>query len=115
MADHHDRGQAKSSRLLLHFREQCRAKAYLDTLFGSDTEVVAESRKFVFRYKSPKHWSDVFGTYYGPVLKAFAALDPKTGKALEADLSALLDEFNVANDGTLVVPDEYLEVVITKK
>lgn len=91
------------------------AKAHLDTLFGSDATVVAESRKFVFRYKSPKHWLDVFGTYYGPVLKAFAALDPKTGKALEADLGALLDEFNVANDGTLVVPSEYLEVVVIKK
>ena len=28
---------------------------------------------------------------------------------------ALLDELNVAKDGTLVVPSEYLEVVITKK
>lgn len=49
---------------------------------------------------------------YGPVLKAFAALDPQTGKALEADLHALLD---VARDGTVVVPGEYLEVVVTLK
>ena len=90
------------------------AKSHLDALFASHAKVVAESRNFVFRYKSPKHWLDVFGTYYGPVLKAFAALDPKIGKALEADLHALLDEFNVASDGTLVIPSEYLEVVITK-
>jgi hypothetical protein len=47
-------------------------------------------------------------------VKAFAAIDPEAREALEADLSALLDKFNVAEDGTLVVPSEYLEVVITK-
>ena len=90
-------------------------KAHLDTLFGSKATVAAESKNFVFRYKSPKHWVEIFRTYYGPVLKAFAAIDPKAREALEADLYALLDEFNVAEDGTLVVPSEYLEVVITKK
>ena len=90
-------------------------KAHLDTLFGAKASVAAASRKFAFRYKSPKHWLELFRTYYGPVLKAFAALDPNAREALEADLYALLDEVNVAKDGTLVVPGEYLEVVITKK
>lgn len=90
-------------------------KAHLDALFGSRATVAAGSRTFVFRYKSPKHWLDVFGTYYGPVLKAFAALDPQTGQALAADIEALIDEFNVAKDGTLVLPGEYLEVVVTLK
>jgi hypothetical protein len=49
------------------------------------------------------------------MVKAFAAIDPKAREALEADLYALLDKFNVAEDGTLVVPSEYLEVVITKR
>jgi ubiquinone/menaquinone biosynthesis C-methylase UbiE len=89
-------------------------KAHVDELFGAKATVAAETRSFVFRYKSPKHWLDVFATYYGPVMKAFAALDPQTAKALEADLNALLDEFNVARDGTLVVPSEYLEVVATR-
>ncbi len=53
--------------------------------------------------------------YYGPVLKAFAAIDPEARAALEADLHVLSVEFNVARDGTLVVPSEYLEVVITKR
>ena len=91
------------------------SKAHLDTLFGSKATVAAESRNFVFRYKSPKHWLEIFRTYYGPVLKAFAAIDPKAREALEADLYALLDEFNVAEDGTLVVPSEYLEIVVIKK
>jgi hypothetical protein len=90
-------------------------KAHLDTLFGAKATVAAESKNFAFRYKSPKHWVEVFRGYYGPVLKAFATIDPKAREALEADLYALLDELNVAKDGTLVVPSEYLEVVITKK
>ena len=65
--------------------------------------------------KSPKHWVELFRGYYGPVLKAFAAIDPKAREVLEAELCALLGEFNVAKDGTLVAPSEYLEIVITKK
>ena len=49
------------------------------------------------------------------MLKAFAALDPEARKALEKDLLALLDKYNVAEDGTLVLPSEYLEAVITRK
>jgi ubiquinone/menaquinone biosynthesis C-methylase UbiE len=90
-------------------------KAHLATLFGANVTVAAESRNFVFRYKSPKHWVEIFRTYYGPVLKAFAAIDQEARKALEDDLYALLDKFNTVEDGTLVVPSEYLEVVITKK
>jgi len=74
-----------------------------------------ESKSFAFRYKSPRNWVELFRTYCGPVLKAFAAVDEETGWALEADIYALLDEFNTAKDGTLVAPSEYLEVVITKR
>lgn len=89
-------------------------KAHLDTLFGSQTRVAAKSRDFAFRYKSPRHWVEIFRGYYGPVLKAFAGMDPKARDALEADLYALIYELNAADDGTLVIPSEYLEVVITK-
>ena len=91
------------------------SKAHLDTLFGSKATVVAESKDFAFRCKSPKHWVELFRTYYGPVVKAFEAIDPEARKALETDLYALLDEFNIAEDGTLVVLSEYLEVVVVKK
>jgi ubiquinone/menaquinone biosynthesis C-methylase UbiE len=90
-------------------------KAHLDTLFGAKATVAAESKHFVFRYKSPRHWVEIFRNYYGPVVKTFAALDPAARDALEADIHALLDEFNEAEDGTLVIPSEYLEVVITKR
>jgi len=91
------------------------SKTHLDSLFGAKGTIAAESKNFVFRYKSPRHWVEMFRGYYGPVVKAFAAIEPQAREALEADLYALLDTFNVATDGTLVVPSEYLEVVITTK
>jgi ubiquinone/menaquinone biosynthesis C-methylase UbiE len=87
---------------------------HLNTLFAGKGSVAAQSRNFVFRYKSPQHWVEVFRNYYGPVVKAFEALDTAAAKALGTDIDALLTRFNVATDGTLVIPSEYLEVVITK-
>jgi ubiquinone/menaquinone biosynthesis C-methylase UbiE len=71
-------------------------------------------RHFVFRYRSPQHWLDVFRTYYGPLLKAFAALAPTAQRALEEDLVGLIEQFNRSNDDTTVVPSEYLEVVMIR-
>jgi SAM-dependent methyltransferase len=90
-------------------------KAHLEVLFGATGTVEAETKSFAFRYRSPEHWLQVFRSYYGPVHKAFAAIDPPARAALEADLYALIDRFNVAFDGTLVVPSEYLEVVVTRR
>jgi len=87
---------------------------HLDALFGSSAVITAEKKRFVFRYKSPAHWLEIFRTTYGPVLKAFAAIEPDARQELESDLYAFIDEFNIAADGTLVIPGEYLEVVITK-
>ncbi len=49
------------------------------------------------------------------MLKTFAALDAVTQAALRRDLLALIGELNHAEDGTMVVPSEYLEVVITRR
>jgi len=78
------------------------------------TSVKTAQRHFVFRYRSPEHWLDVFRTYYGPLLKAFAALEPAKQNDLEQDILTLIGQFNRADDGTMVVPSEYLEVVITR-
>ena len=72
-------------------------------------------RNFAFRYRSPQHWLDIFKTYYGPVLKAFAGLQPSAQAALTSDIIALIDRFNRSGDGSMVVPSEYLEVVITRQ
>jgi ubiquinone/menaquinone biosynthesis C-methylase UbiE len=89
-------------------------RAHLESLFGKVTNIGTTQKSFVFRYKSPQHWVEIFRTYYGPVLKAFAAIDEKRRVELEKDLFALLAEVNIAKDGTLVAPSEYLEVVITR-
>lgn len=87
----------------------------LAELFASEAASIASAqRHFVFRYRSPAHWLEVFKGYYGPLLKAFAALSPDGQAALEADVFALIDRFNRSGDGTMVVPSEYLEVVVTK-
>ena len=90
--------------------------ARLNELFDHGARSVrAESRLFKFRYRSPSHFLDVFKTYYGPVLKAFAALEPAKQEELHNDLHALIVRMNRSGDGTMVVPSEYLEVVITKQ
>jgi ubiquinone/menaquinone biosynthesis C-methylase UbiE len=85
-------------------------------MFGSTTiSIQSEPRNFNFRYRSADHFLDVLRTYYGPVLKAFAALDEAKRNSLKDDLNALIARMNRAADGTMVVPSEYLEVVITKR
>jgi ubiquinone/menaquinone biosynthesis C-methylase UbiE len=83
-------------------------------LFGPQAHDLRTQRKdFLFRYRSAEHWIDVFRTYYGPVHKAFAALDAAGQVALEQALRALLARFD-RGGGALVVPGEYLEVVVTR-
>ncbi|HEX2216898.1 MAG TPA: methyltransferase domain-containing protein [Xanthobacteraceae bacterium] len=79
------------------------------------SSIKTAQRHFAFRYRSPAHWLEVFQTYYGPVLKAFAALEPAAQAMLQRELMALIDQFNRSDDGSMVVPSEYLEVVVTKR
>jgi hypothetical protein len=89
-------------------------RTLLEEMFGEAGDIDAQPRMFVFRYKSPEHWLDVFKTYYGPMFKAFGALESEKQKALATDLIALVAQFNRATDGTVAVRSEYLEVIITK-
>lgn len=88
--------------------------ARLSELFGPPASMKTAVRNFVFRYRSAEHFLEVFRTYYGPVLKAFAALPPLSQVGLERDLQELIQRFNRSGDATMVVPSEYLEVVITR-
>ena len=91
-------------------------KARLDELFEhAAREIRVTSREFVFRYHSPAHWLDVFRTYYGPMNKAFGALDAEKQAAFTQDLLALMESRNRSGDSTLVLPSEYLEIVIERK
>jgi ubiquinone/menaquinone biosynthesis C-methylase UbiE len=91
-------------------------KGHISELFGRDAaSVEAESKAFVFRYRSDDHWIDIFKTYYGPVLKAFEALDAPAQTQLRTDLKRLIAGFNEALDGTMVVPADYLQAIIVKR
>lgn len=91
-------------------------EAHLATLFGAEAkDIRAERRVFNFRYRSPAHWVEVFRDFYGPTHKAFAGLDTVRRGALERDVIALLAELNTAGNASLVVPGEYLEIVVTRQ
>jgi ubiquinone/menaquinone biosynthesis C-methylase UbiE len=84
-------------------------------LFGREASDIRSVRKnFNFRYKSAAHWIQIFRDYYGPTHKAFAALDASGQSKLQADITELLERMNVGGRDSLIVPGEYLEVVIVK-
>jgi SAM-dependent methyltransferase len=89
---------------------------YLDLLFrASASDIQTTRRDFMFRYRSAAHWIDVFRTWYGPVHRAFASLSAEAQPCFEQDLIDLIAELNISGDATMVVPAEYLEIVVVKK
>ncbi len=78
-------------------------------------QIHVERRLFNMRYASTAHWLQVFRDFYGPVHRAFKALDAGAQQALEQDIVALLERFNTAGPSSLVVPSEYLEVIVNKR
>ena len=89
---------------------------HIAELFGAQaTDIRTVRRNFNFRYRSAAHWIQIFRDFYGPTHKAFAALDPARQDALAKDITALLNRCNTAGPASLVVPSEYLEVVIERK
>jgi ubiquinone/menaquinone biosynthesis C-methylase UbiE len=91
-------------------------ESHIVELFGSHAaQIRCEHRHFHFRYRSAAHWVQVFRELYGPTHKAFAALDAQGAQSLERAITALLEELNVGGPQSLVVPSEYLEIVITQQ
>ena len=88
----------------------------LESLFGrSALRIDITPRAFQFRYRSAAHFIEVFRTWYGPVHKAFASLAHDRAAALETDLTVLLTDMNRAGPDSLIVPSDYLEVVVTRR
>lgn len=83
-------------------------------LFAGCAAVSTVQRSFNFRNLSVEAWLTEFRTFYGPMNRTFAALDAAGQAALEHDLLELAHSMNRAQDGTMVLPSEYLEVVITR-
>lgn len=88
-------------------------RQHLEMLFLGQ-KIRIEERAFNFRYKSAAHFIDVFRSFYGPVHKAFLSLSEPDQLALERDLIELMQSFNRATNGTMVVPSTYAEVVVEK-
>ncbi len=91
-------------------------RARMVELFGaSAADIACETRQFMFRYRSAEHMLEVFRSYYGPILKAFAALEGAAQHALAEDLVALMHRFDRGEGRGLVVASDYLEIVITRR
>lgn len=88
----------------------------LRELFGEGISSLETTRRsYVFRYPSAEYFVEYFRNYYGPTVRAFAALDAEEQDALAQDLQELLEDRNVSGDDTLVVPSDYLEVVAVRR
>ncbi|MGI9350926.1 MAG: class I SAM-dependent methyltransferase [Rhizobiaceae bacterium] len=91
------------------------SREWIDDTFGENCEVKSfELKKFTFRYRSPEHFIDFFRTFYGPMQKAFSALDETGQSALMADILGLVKQFNEATDGSARIHSEYAEIMIIK-
>jgi len=91
-------------------------EARLRELFdGTIADLRAEKRFYTFRDRSPGHFIEFWRSFYGPTLKAFEAVGESGREALEADMIELIGRFDRAEDGTMVVPSEYLETVIVTR
>lgn len=90
-------------------------EARLQELFGADARGIhAQRRTYTFRFRSEDHWIDYFRTYYGPMHKAFLALDPQGQVDFREALKSLARAWNRSDRGDFLVPSEYLEIVVTK-
>ena len=84
-------------------------------LFGNGVRsLVTTTRAFVFRYRSAEHWLDTFRSYYGPMVRSFAALDEVAQKSFERELLQLARSCDTSTSGALRIPSEYLEVVAVR-
>lgn len=90
-------------------------ETYLKELWGDRVELSAPRRSFLFRFPNPGHHVDFFAQWYGPTVKAFEAVGDAGRQALRADILDAVARHNRADDGTLVLQMDYLEVVATKR
>ncbi|MEP0943840.1 MAG: class I SAM-dependent methyltransferase [Rhizobiaceae bacterium] len=91
------------------------ASSWIEERFSAESsDISIVLKNFNFRYASPKQFVDFFRTFYGPVHKAFLALDERGQVDLENDILETVKQFNVATDGSMIVPSEYAEIIITR-
>ena len=88
-------------------------RRHLGELFGNRiTSLGVAERTFTFRFESPEELVDFFRSWYGPTLKAFAALERGARGALQDDLVALAKRWDRLGTGdAIAIPSTYAEAV----
>jgi ubiquinone/menaquinone biosynthesis C-methylase UbiE len=87
----------------------------LAELFGVYGRIEAQTKRAVFRTRSPAEWVEKFRASYVPGLKTLAKLGADQQQALTEELLELILRFNRSQDATMVVDAEYLEVIVTRR
>jgi ubiquinone/menaquinone biosynthesis C-methylase UbiE len=89
-------------------------REHLESLFGTKvSSLEVTERDFTFRFRSAEEFVEFFRTWYGPTLKAFAALESDAARqALEHDLVALARQHDRLGSGdAIAIPSAYAEAV----
>ncbi len=74
-----------------------------------------DRRAMILAYPfGPEKTVELFRTWYGPTVRAFAALDEERQRGLFADLVRLWTEHNTAGPNATHVESEFLEVVASR-
>jgi ubiquinone/menaquinone biosynthesis C-methylase UbiE len=88
-------------------------ESHLRALFGESlASLEVAQRTFTFRFASAEEFVTFFRLWYGPTLKAFAALEGDRRDALETDLVELVRRSNrLGTAAAVAVPATYTEAV----
>jgi SAM-dependent methyltransferase len=86
----------------------------LRELFGPQVGISAPRRTFRWRFPSAEYQAEFFATYYGPTNRALATIGPDRAADLKADMVKVARSFDLSDDDTLVLRQDYLEAVISK-
>jgi len=90
---------------------------HLHGLFGDQIESLdVTERAFTWRFTSAEELVTFFRLWYGPTLKAFAALEDTKRDALELDLIDLANRFDrLAAANAIAIPATYTEAVAVRR
>ena len=85
----------------------------LRELFGPDVGITSTRRMANARSDSVESYVEFFRNNFGPAVRAYDALDADGQARLTSAIQTLVREHNRATDGTVFLPAEYLETVVT--
>jgi ubiquinone/menaquinone biosynthesis C-methylase UbiE len=89
---------------------------HLHRLLGDHVEnLTIRERTFTFRFTSPEEFVTFFRLWYGPTLKAFAALNEIARDALESELVELATQVDRLGGDAVAIPASYIEALATRR